>query len=153
MIEIKQNNTYVEVHHTGNVVEHKIVNTDIEVSDASTTVEVASGNPTILMEDHTTVIEVAQSEAEIVTVGTQGPAGPAGPAGGEDTVPYSKQVDFIDDDHFYIGEADPGSASSSAVWRIKYVVIAGDGDVSTTWADGDALFDNVWDDRATLSYS
>ena len=46
-----------------------------------------------------------------------------------------------------------GSADSEAVWRVRKVVIAGDGDITETWAGGSALFDKVWDDRASLGYS
>lgn len=53
----------------------------------------------------------------------------------------------------YFGRAEPGSATSAAVWQIKRLDIGADGDVDVTWADGDALFNNVWDDRASLSYS
>jgi len=51
----------------------------------------------------------------------------------------------------YIGTAAIGSATSSAVWKIKKI------DETTglviTWADGDDLFNNIWDNRASLSYS
>ena len=84
--------------------------------------------------------------------GPEGPTGPQGPAGGED-VALSKQVDFIDDNHIYIGEANPGSAFGASVWRIKYIVIMSDGDVSVTWADGNDSFDNVWNNRVSYNYS
>lgn len=51
----------------------------------------------------------------------------------------------------YIGYAAVGTATSSASWKIKKI------DVSSgtviTWADGDASYNNVWDNRASLSYS
>jgi hypothetical protein len=54
----------------------------------------------------------------------------------------------------YFGTAETGSAEGSAVWRIKKIVYgAVDGDVTVTWADGNANFDNVWTNRAALSYS
>lgn len=52
----------------------------------------------------------------------------------------------------YVGNATPGSVTSSAVWQVKKITITG-ADIAITWADGDAEFDNVWDDRATLTYS
>lgn len=85
-------------------------------------------------------------------VGLQGETGPQGPAGGEE-VALAKQVDFITDNEFYIGEANPGTLTSASSWRIKYVTIAGDGDVSVVWADGNDSFDNIWDNRLTYSYS
>lgn len=52
----------------------------------------------------------------------------------------------------YIGEAAPGTATSAAGWRVRRMVEAG-ADITVLWADGDAHFDNVWDNRASLSYS
>lgn len=52
----------------------------------------------------------------------------------------------------YVGEADPGTATAAAAWRIKKLIETGP-DVAVTWADGDSDFDNVWDNRASLSYS
>ena len=53
----------------------------------------------------------------------------------------------------YIGEAAPGTAVTSALWRIKKLGYSGTDATSITWADGNTNFDNVWDDRATLTYS
>jgi hypothetical protein len=51
----------------------------------------------------------------------------------------------------YVGKAPTGSAEASAVWQIIKV------DLSTVilvkYADGDAEFDNVWNDRSTLTYA
>lgn len=52
----------------------------------------------------------------------------------------------------YIGWAAPGTATSAAAWRMKKLSLSGD-DVTTEWADGDADYDNVWDNRSSLSYS
>lgn len=52
----------------------------------------------------------------------------------------------------YYGYAELGTANSDALWRIKKVVTTGTV-TEVTYADGNKLFDNVWDDRATLSYS
>jgi len=49
----------------------------------------------------------------------------------------------------YIGYAVPGTATSAASWRIKRITNAS-GNVD--WADSDLLFDNVFDNRAALSY-
>ena len=51
----------------------------------------------------------------------------------------------------YVGEAPAGSLTSSAAWRIKKLNTASG--TILTWADGDTDFDNVWDDRASLTYS
>jgi len=68
---------------------------------------------------------------------------------------FAEQVDFVGKTLIYRGEATPGTATSAATWRIRKLDIdnGSNGDVATTWADGNADFDNVWDDRAILSYS
>lgn len=52
----------------------------------------------------------------------------------------------------YVGKAPVGSATSAAVWRISKITISGTL-TTVSWADGDPLADNVWDNRASLSYS
>lgn len=52
----------------------------------------------------------------------------------------------------YVGEAQPGSATSGALWRVKRLTQSGV-ILFIEWADGDGLFNNVWDNRASLSYS
>ena len=50
----------------------------------------------------------------------------------------------------YIGEASPGATTSSTNWRIQRITVSG----STTiieWAS--SKFDQIWDNRASLSYS
>lgn len=53
----------------------------------------------------------------------------------------------------YVGAALPGTLTSAASWRIKKLVFGSDGDVTTTFADGNSSFDNVWNNRASLTYS
>lgn len=53
----------------------------------------------------------------------------------------------------YVGEATIASTTSSAVWRIKRLDESGNPELIIKWADGDDNFDNVWDDRASLTYS
>lgn len=55
----------------------------------------------------------------------------------------------------YLGEAEPGTATSAAKWRIKkFTYDAGTNNVSQIdWADGNDNFDNIWTNRANLSYS
>lgn len=49
----------------------------------------------------------------------------------------------------YIGNAAIGSAESASVWQIKVLDTPG---LTKLWADGNDNFDNVWDDRATVTY-
>ena len=70
------------------------------------------------------------------------------PAGGDATsyaLKYDEGATYT-----YIGNAVPGTATSSALWRIKRLTNA---DNTIVWADGNANFDNIYDNRATLSYS
>jgi hypothetical protein len=52
----------------------------------------------------------------------------------------------------YVGNAAIGSLTSAASWQIKKIETIGT-ELIITWADGNANFDNVWDDRATKVYS
>jgi len=49
-----------------------------------------------------------------------------------------------------IGEAPPGTPKSAAKWRIRKVVRQ---TAETTWANGNAEFDKVWNDRDSYTYS
>lgn len=53
----------------------------------------------------------------------------------------------------YIGYSQSGTATSQAKWTIKRIVDNGSGLLSIKWADGNQSPDNVWDNRASLSYS
>jgi hypothetical protein len=50
----------------------------------------------------------------------------------------------------YIGEAVAGTAEAASSWRIKRLTNA---DNTIIWADGNINFDNIWANRASLSYS
>ncbi len=64
---------------------------------------------------------------------------------------YATQVDQPDSATTYVGKAAIGSGNGSAVWQIQKLVVTGT--VTTaTWADSDSNFDNVWTNRASLSY-
>lgn len=67
------------------------------------------------------------------------------------SVPLAVRVDEASATVTYVGQAKPGTATSSALWRIKKI----DSTSGTiiTFADGDDSFNNVWDNRASLSYS
>jgi len=52
----------------------------------------------------------------------------------------------------YHGTAVKGSVTSAPVWRIKRINVVG-GVTTVTWADGDSNYDNVWDNRAILTYT
>lgn len=75
------------------------------------------------------------------------------PVMGEEDMVYSKRIDFVTEDELYRGEAEVGSSENVAVWRIRKVVLAGDGDVTETWAGGNAVFNKQWNLRTTYIYS
>ncbi len=53
----------------------------------------------------------------------------------------------------FIGLAEPGTAKSAAFWQIRKITYSGFSVTDVQFADGDNNFNNVWDDRAGLSYS
>lgn len=72
------------------------------------------------------------------------------------SIPFNEQfitnVDESDSTYTYVGEAAFGSLDGNPVWRIKRIENTG---VLTKirWADGNSDFDNVWDNRVSLTYS
>lgn len=87
--------------------------------------------------------------------GTQGIPGPIGPSGSktEEEEVYSTRVDFINDNLLYRGEAAVGSSESDPKWRIRRITLGDDGDVTEVWANGNANFTNVWDNRVSITYN
>jgi len=69
-----------------------------------------------------------------------------------DTAILAARVDEALGGVTYAGQAQAGTLPSAAGWRIRRLTESG-GDVIVEWADGDAAYDNVWDDRASLTYS
>jgi len=64
---------------------------------------------------------------------------------------YALRLDQATATIAYVGEASTSASPAAAIWRIKRLdTTAG---LVIQWADGNSHFDNVWDDRATLSYS
>ena len=57
----------------------------------------------------------------------------------------------VDANTAYLGLAAIDSLSSAPVWQIKKLDYTTG--VSVKWADGNSNFDNVWDDRATITYT
>jgi len=52
----------------------------------------------------------------------------------------------------YLGRAVPGSLKSVAAWQIKKFTYDGQNLTDTGFADGDILFDNIWNNRAGYDY-
>jgi hypothetical protein len=77
---------------------------------------------------------------------------PSGPIPEGDEV-LAKRVNFIGEDIIYKGEAPVGTLDAASFWRIRKILIAVDGDVTETWANGNANYDKVWNDHASYTYS
>ncbi|TXH08947.1 MAG: hypothetical protein E6R04_09640 [Spirochaetes bacterium] len=103
----------------------------------------SSGNTFVYVDSVTKTIK-SKDDAGVVTA--------YGAGGGGGTLDEAKRVDNVGDAVWYHGWAAIGTATSAASWKICKVTLTGD-DAATTWADGNADYDNVWDNRASLSYS
>lgn len=62
-----------------------------------------------------------------------------------------QMIDAADASTTYIGKAAPGTATSEALWQVKRIAVSGTV-TSILWADSDSLYDNIWDNRAGLTY-
>lgn len=82
------------------------------------------------------------SSNELVTSGSTGSS----------SVDYATNVDDASATVTYVGKALPGSSAASAVWQITRITTSGTVTL-TAYADGDSNFDNVWNNRAALSYT
>ena len=68
---------------------------------------------------------------------------------------YTKRFDIQDTDStkIFIGYASHGTATNVASWQIKLITLDANGvPVSLQWADSDEAFDNIWNNRTSLSY-
>ncbi len=65
---------------------------------------------------------------------------------------YKKLIDEVDANTIYIGRAAPGASPSSAVWQITKIVFSG-AFTDELLAGGSEAFNQIWNDRTSLSYS
>ena len=72
--------------------------------------------------------------------------------GGFDVATYTRLID-TESDYKYVGEALPGSAEDSSVWRIKRVEFLEGDDIEIKWAEGTSSFDKLWTNRTSYTYS
>jgi hypothetical protein len=68
-----------------------------------------------------------------------------------DGTQYIVNIDEASATITYVGEALPGLTNSQSVWRIKRIDTSSG--LVIKWAGGQASFVNIWDDRASYSYS
>ena len=64
---------------------------------------------------------------------------------------YTVIVDEVSSIISYVGEAPVGSDESGAVWRIRKLETTGTL-FKIKWANGNQHFNNIWNDRASLTY-
>jgi hypothetical protein len=100
-------------------------------------VDISHLNDSVRIGDGTTFVNVtANNELKVASVG----------------ITYTTRVDEASTTITYIGKAVVGTSEASAFWQIQRVSVSGS--VSTfTYADGNENFDNIWNNRASLSYS
>ena len=67
---------------------------------------------------------------------------------------YTIFLDYDGDGNLiYAGKAKLGSTASEAVWQIIQLSYSSGNLSSKKWANGDLLFDKVWNNRVSESYS
>ena len=66
-------------------------------------------------------------------------------------LPFAIKLDTSQANICYVGYASPSSLSSASSWRIMKVTSSPSA-CDVKWADGNLDFDNIWDDRASLTY-
>lgn len=130
----------------------------VEITQAALLVEsLQSGDVTIVVESTDIVVIDGTDEAlsvdpepilnvSILTVSEQGPPG-AGSA-----AIYQKELDFVNEDVTYRGDALPGTVTSAASWRVCRITAGAYGAAVIEYAEGSTGFDKVWDDRADYVY-
>jgi hypothetical protein len=70
----------------------------------------------------------------------------------EELTKFTVKIDEPDSDTAYYGFAEPGTLTSDDKWRILKKTVSGNV-TSYLWCDSDLKFDNIWDNRASLTYS
>lgn len=73
--------------------------------------------------------------------------------GGSATTDELTELDVASSTVTYVGNAAIGSLTSASVWKIKRLTSTVGGNLSIKYAAGVATYSQVWDNRASLSYS
>lgn len=64
---------------------------------------------------------------------------------------FSMRVDDASSAVTYVGKAYVGASEASASWQIQRLTTTGTV-LDVKWADSNTKFDNIWDNRASLTY-
>lgn len=103
--------------------------------------------------DNTLTITIEQPDYAVRSFGIQGAKGATGIIAEDALLDNDREIDFIDDDNWFVGYAPAGSLLSDPVWKIVFnSIYNAEGDSSKAWADGSAAYDKVWNDRLTYTY-
>lgn len=62
------------------------------------------------------------------------------------------RLDVVSSTVSYLGKAVPSSLTSAAVWKISRLTSTAGGNITTEYVDN-GKYTQIWDDRASLSYS
>lgn len=68
--------------------------------------------------------------------------------------PDTEQFDYdVSGNLIYVGVAHPGELTTEAVWQIRKFAYDGSGNLlSVLYANASKKFDQIWDNRAALTY-
>ena len=95
------------------------------------------------------------NDGDIISMSEHGRAGGVSdgtPFKGTQEIPNKFLMDLSGGSTIYMGEANHGTLTSVAKWRISRMVVSGSS-IEITYADGNDKFDNEWDERSTGTYT
>lgn len=61
-------------------------------------------------------------------------------------------TDVVSSTVMYLGKAACGADTSQAVWQVLKLITDTNGGITISYADGDPHYDNIWTNRASLTY-
>jgi hypothetical protein len=118
----------------------------VKVNPSFTQVNVGPTQASKIIAKNTTA---QNNQVLVATPGPQGPQGPAGNSTEEEML--DTEIDQTNPLVVYVGQAEPGTAKSAALWRIKRITESGT-ETSIDWAGGTSDFVHIWNNRTLLSY-
>ena len=92
-------------------------------------------------------------DADLLTWVRDTGGGGGGGGGTVELVTESKRYDQASSTVLYVGEAVPGSATSSPLWKIAKITVDASGNPLTKLFANLGAQNQIWDNRASLSYS
>ncbi len=69
-----------------------------------------------------------------------------------DGAEVTRRLDYDGANLVYLGVAPIGASEDDPYWQIQKFFYSGSNLLKNLWADGDAQLDNIWTERATLTY-